>query len=82
MLNNNIYTHPGDTPIEVWMGLNEVNIVAASDDVVIYEYALWQNGVRRWCKNAATADGAELMRHIADTVCAARDAADNECHGE
>lgn len=41
----------GDDNLLSWMGINEVNILSVSDDMVIFEYSMWLNGVKKWCKN-------------------------------
>lgn len=53
MNSENFSMHLFNDNLLAWMSVNEVNILSVSDNVVIFEYSVYIDGVRRWCKNMA-----------------------------
>lgn len=63
-----------------WMAVSEVNIIAVTPPYAVYEFAIWQGGIHKWCKNICVltdGDTDRLTSTIISRVSSARGEADS-----
>lgn len=65
--------------LDEWMAINEVNLVEINDKGVVFEFALWARGVRRWCKSVVAHSWTDdIYTYIYDIVVNSRFLADKQ----